>query len=364
MAGKHWADTGSTDSDRDGLSDEFERNVVGTDPHDRDSDDDGLNDNRERDFGTNPLDPDTDDDAIPDLREVIVGSNPHSKDSDQDTVPDLVELRHGTLVAPDSNRDGTPDWVDAARDPTLDSDGDGLSDGEERWLRTNPNSMHTDSDFVEDFYEVAIGEDPRTPERGPQGQPIPGVPKGPVPPPDPVYPMPPYDPNQPIRPGVPNPLPGGPQALIDSKASRSPPSARRPGAPIGTIRRRRRISIRPTSRRSTPEAGSRAPTGTIRRRRRISIHPTCRRGTRAPTGTIRRRRRILIHPTCKRGTATDRGGRHVRCRSPTPHVPGWLRGSTDVQAAVVSVAASVLSGAVDSSDAGCSPSIHAVTRSV
>jgi hypothetical protein len=83
-------------------------------------------------------------------------------------------------------------------------------------LRTNPNSMHTDSDFVEDFYEVAIGEDPRTPERGPQGQPIPGVPKGPVPPPDPVYPMPPYDPDQPIRPGVPNPLPDGPQALIDS----------------------------------------------------------------------------------------------------------------------------------------------------
>jgi Bacterial TSP3 repeat len=105
MAGKHWADAGSTDSDRDGLSDEFERNVVGTDPHDRDSDDDGLNDNRERDFGTNPLDPDTDDDDIPDLREVIVGSNPHSEDSDQDTVPDLVELRRGTLVAPDSNRD-------------------------------------------------------------------------------------------------------------------------------------------------------------------------------------------------------------------------------------------------------------------
>ena len=30
MAGKHWADTGTTDSDHDGLSDEFERIVVGT----------------------------------------------------------------------------------------------------------------------------------------------------------------------------------------------------------------------------------------------------------------------------------------------------------------------------------------------
>ena len=48
MAGKHWADTGTTDSDGDGLSDEFEVNVVGTNPHNRDSDGDKLNDNRER----------------------------------------------------------------------------------------------------------------------------------------------------------------------------------------------------------------------------------------------------------------------------------------------------------------------------
>jgi hypothetical protein len=199
MAGKHWADTGTTDSDRDGLSDEFERNVVGTDPFDRDSDHDGLNDNRERDFGTNPLDPDTDGDHVSDYREVIVGINPHSDDSDQDGVKDLDELRRGTAVAPDSSRDGTPDWVEAARDQRLDSDGDGLSDGEERWLRTNPNAIHSDSDFVEDFFEVAIGEDPRTPERGPQGQPIPQVPDGPY------------------RPDPPSPdlVPDGPQAIID-----------------------------------------------------------------------------------------------------------------------------------------------------
>jgi hypothetical protein len=216
MAGKHWADTGTTDSDRDGLSDEFERNVVGTDPFDADSDDDRLNDNRERDFGTNPLEADTDGDDVSDYREVIVGINPHSPDSDQDGDADRVELRRGTAVAPDSNGDGTPDWVDAARDPTLDSDGDGLSDGEERWLRTDPYDIHSDSDTVGDFFEVAIGEDPRTPERGPQGQPIPQVPNAPGPvTPDPVYPMPPWDPDQPIRPGGPNPLPGGPQAIVD-----------------------------------------------------------------------------------------------------------------------------------------------------
>jgi thrombospondin type 3 repeat protein len=180
MAERHWADIGDVDTDRDGLSDEFERNVVGTDPNLRDSDRDGLNDNRERDFGTDPLDPDTDDDKVPDLREVIVGSNPHSKDSDGDTVDDRTELRRGTAVAPDSNADGTPDWVEAARDQTLDSDGDGLSDGEERWLRTDPHNRQTDSDFVEDFFEVATGEDPRTPVRGPQGQPVPQVPGTPM----------------------------------------------------------------------------------------------------------------------------------------------------------------------------------------
>jgi hypothetical protein len=134
---------------------------------------------------------------VSDYREVIVGINPHSDDSDQDGVNDQAELRRGTAVAPDSNRDGTPDWVDAAQDQRLDSDGDGLSDGEERWLRTNPDAIHSDSDFVEDFFEVAIGEDPRTPERGPQGQPIPQVPDGPY------------------RSDPPDLAPDGPQAIVD-----------------------------------------------------------------------------------------------------------------------------------------------------
>ena len=123
-------------------------------------------------------------------------------------MPDAVELRQGTAVAPDTDGDGTPDWVEVARDPTVDSDGDGLSDGEERWLRTDPNARNSDSDFVEDFFEVATGSDPRAPARGPRGQPIPQVPDGPYKP-DPADTVDPLD-----------PLPDGPQATIGDDGTR------------------------------------------------------------------------------------------------------------------------------------------------
>jgi hypothetical protein len=55
MAKRYWADRGTTDTDKDGLSDEFERNVLGTDPKKPDTDGDKLNDLRELDFGSNPL---------------------------------------------------------------------------------------------------------------------------------------------------------------------------------------------------------------------------------------------------------------------------------------------------------------------
>ena len=74
MANHYWADRGGVDSDHDGLSDEFEENVLGTSPKLRDTDGDGLNDFRERDFGSNPLQPDSDLDGVNDYREVIVGT--------------------------------------------------------------------------------------------------------------------------------------------------------------------------------------------------------------------------------------------------------------------------------------------------
>jgi hypothetical protein len=158
MANRYWLDRGGIDSDNDGLSDEFERDVLGTDPTLLDTDGDGLNDFRERDFGSNPLQRDSDGDDVNDYREVIVGTNPRSKDTDGDTIDDRAEIRQGTASAPDRNRDGTADWLE--RD---DADRDRLDDLEERWLGSKPNEEDSDFDGIGDFFEMANGWSPRSP---------------------------------------------------------------------------------------------------------------------------------------------------------------------------------------------------------
>jgi hypothetical protein len=158
MANRYWADSGAVDSDGDGLSDEFEENVLGTNPQLRDTDSDGLNDFRERDFGSNPLQPDSDLDGVNDYREVIVGTNPQSKDTDGDTIDDRTEIIAGTATPPDSDRDGTPDWLERN-----DADRDRLDDLEERWLGSKPNEEDSDFDGVNDFFELAGGNSPRSP---------------------------------------------------------------------------------------------------------------------------------------------------------------------------------------------------------
>ena len=53
-----------TDDDNDGLLDEEELFVLGTNPLNPDSDDDGLSDKEEITLGTNPLQPDSDEDGV------------------------------------------------------------------------------------------------------------------------------------------------------------------------------------------------------------------------------------------------------------------------------------------------------------
>lgn len=68
-----------SDGDRDGLSDDEERNL-GTLLNNPDSDSDGLPDRLEvKTFQTNPLDPDTDDDGYDDGKEIEQGYNPLGK---------------------------------------------------------------------------------------------------------------------------------------------------------------------------------------------------------------------------------------------------------------------------------------------
>ncbi len=103
------------DSDGDGLDDDMETYMYGTDCNDWDSDNDGLSDGHEILYhGTDPLDSDTDDDNLSDGDEFQYDTDPLNPDTDSDGLLDGDEVNiHGTLPTA---------WS---------TDGDILSDGQE-----------------------------------------------------------------------------------------------------------------------------------------------------------------------------------------------------------------------------------------
>lgn len=74
-------EVGTVDTDEDGLSDDEEVDVFGTDPALFDSDEDGLGDGDEVDLGTDPLVFDTDGDGVGDGDEVDAGTDPLDPES-------------------------------------------------------------------------------------------------------------------------------------------------------------------------------------------------------------------------------------------------------------------------------------------
>ncbi len=79
----------NTDSDGDGISDEAEVLVTGTDPNNPDSDGDALGDGVEVINRMNPLDADMDKDGVGDGQEVANGTNPFLPDQKAEISPEL-----------------------------------------------------------------------------------------------------------------------------------------------------------------------------------------------------------------------------------------------------------------------------------
>jgi len=166
------------DSDADGLTDKFEiYELAGwTVPNSRDSDKDGISDGAEdvdgdgltnldeQRLGTAPLRADTDGDGVNDGTEVAQGSDPLK--ADQPRGPPLGGGAPPIVPTPtltDTDGDGLEDIFEeeAGTNPNNpDSDGDGLSDGDEVNLRnTDALKADTDDDGFRDDYEVAHAED-------------------------------------------------------------------------------------------------------------------------------------------------------------------------------------------------------------
>ena len=83
------------DSDKDGLSDDYEIEI-GLDPNKKDTDNDNLPDGIEiSEYGTDPLKADTDNDGLKDGEEANVWhSNLLKKDSDNDKLKDGEEIKY------------------------------------------------------------------------------------------------------------------------------------------------------------------------------------------------------------------------------------------------------------------------------
>ncbi len=177
LAGLPGSAAAFTDSDRDGLSNHFERHRSHTDPHRKDTDRDGIRDDRE----------DPDHDTLTNLGEQRSGTNPRRKDTDGDGLRDDREdadhdgLRNGVEMRSGTHPRKTDTDGDGTRDGLEDRDGDGLVNLWEQRLGLHPARVDTDrdgtpdpdedadSDGLSNLAELVRGTDPLDPDTDDDG---------------------------------------------------------------------------------------------------------------------------------------------------------------------------------------------------
>lgn len=142
-----------TDTDADGLPDEDEADH-GTDPANPDTDGDGITDYVEILVEFSPLSPDqpaacedlrvgadSDLDMLTDCDEALLGTDPSLLDTDGDAMPDRLEVTMGTDYI-------LSDWL-------VDSDNDGVPNGDEIRQHTDPRSSDAASHLATQYrYDV------------------------------------------------------------------------------------------------------------------------------------------------------------------------------------------------------------------
>lgn len=164
--------TGRDDTDRDGLYDDDEEDIYGTDPENPDTDGDGLKDGEEvKTYSTDPKNPDSDGEGLNDGDEVKKYlTKPNNPDTDGDGLKDGAEVTTYMTnpLQQDTDGDGLGDGQEVNDFKTnplkVDTDGDTLGDGDEVIkYKTNPLKADTDNGSVDDGTEVRRGSDPLNP---------------------------------------------------------------------------------------------------------------------------------------------------------------------------------------------------------